>query len=210
MTHSLHRQGDPADLARDFVVFAIAAQGITSAGSASKFREFACVVKKYDPVNWGDMRTGNIFAVEAGIITDSTQDNSIFHAVFTDADTVASVLRDLAEADLGLSIVVSGLFDTISTCCEKAGLSEHTVEYSLGIWGRTDLLPDPAVQKLSTMCGHGMVSFNLIEHCAREIAAGRLTAEKAAGVLSRQCHCGIFNPVRAVDLLESHANRIKT
>ncbi len=207
MTHTLHRQGDRPGLSEDFVVFAISAQGINSKGSAAQFAEFSRLVQQHNPVNIGDMRTGNKFAVDLETIAASTQDNSIFHAVFTDPSDVAAVLSDLARADLGLSIVVSGLFDQIGKCCRDAGLDEHTVEYSLGVWGRTDRLPHPAVQEIATMCGHGMVSFHLIDHCAKEIQQRKMPSEEAARVLARQCHCGIFNPVRAAQILEAYAEQ---
>jgi hypothetical protein len=204
MTHSLHRQGDHSSLSRDFVVFAISAQGVNSTGSASKFRQFAAIVQKYHPVNLGDMRTGNMLALDVATIAENTQDNSIFHAVFTDPEVVGQVLAELRAADLGLSIVVSGLFDAVNQCCRAAGLSEHTVEHSLGILGRTERLPAREVQEISTMCGHGMVAFSLIEHLAGEVARGAVTMESACKTLARQCHCGIFNPVRAAELLTTY------
>jgi len=204
MTHSLHRQGTREGLRRDFVVFAIAAQGVNAAGTAPRFREFARIVEPYGPVNLGDMRTGNMFAGDTADIVAGTQDNSIFHAVFTDAATVAQVLADLRRADLGLSIVVSGLFDEIARCCQKAGIKEHTVEHSLGIMGRTDRLPAREVQEISTMCGHGMVSFRLVEHLADGVRRGSVGLKEACRRLARQCHCGIFNPARAEDILSAY------
>ncbi|MDI9390457.1 MAG: hypothetical protein QM402_03855, partial [Synergistota bacterium] len=59
MTHTLHRRGSAESLADDFVVFAIAAQGFNAEGAAKKFEKFFDIVKKYNPNNFGDMRTGN-------------------------------------------------------------------------------------------------------------------------------------------------------
>lgn len=205
MTHSLHRQGTPENLANDYVVFAIAAQGINSHGSAPIFRRFCEIVEKYGPVNIGDMRTGNIFSVDLDTVRNSTKNNSIFHAVFTDPETVAKVLAELKQADLGPSIVLSGLFETLGECCCKAGVEQHTIEHSLGVWGRTDRLPAAGVVEISTMCGHGMVGFPLIEDLARQVRAERMSAHEAARVLAGRCHCGIFNPVRAEQLLGAMA-----
>ncbi len=205
MTHSLHRQGTEDSLQGDYVVFAISAQGINSRGSAETFKSFARIAERHDPVNVGDMRTGNIFALPMHDLVQGTQDNSIFHAVFTEEESVTRTLQDLKEADLGLSIVVSGLFEGIGSCCEESDLSEHTVEYSLGVWGCTDLLPDPEVQEISTMCGHGMVSFNLIEYCVEQISAGEMDVDEASEVMARQCQCGIFNPNRAARILHKYA-----
>ena len=52
------------------------------------------------------------------------------------------------------------------------------------------------------MCGHGMVSVNLIKKAVEKVKNGKLTSEKAAENLFKPCMCGIFNPHRAAKLLE--------
>ncbi len=203
MTHSLHRRGTEENLSNDYIVFAIAAQGINADGASAKFARFAEVVEKYEPVSFGDMKTGNVFSVGMEEIKKNFKDNSIVHAVFTDPDVVAEVLKELKEIDLGLSIVVSGLLEPVDRCCRQAGTPRHTVEHSLGIWGRTETLPGEKVLEVSTMCGHGMVAFGLVEEMVDRIKAGTTTPKEAALELARQCHCGIFNPVRAEKLLAS-------
>ncbi|MEW6661023.1 MAG: hypothetical protein ACOY9Y_03125 [Bacillota bacterium] len=205
MTHSLHRHGTPENLANDFVVFAIAAQTVNAKGSASAFAKFFEIVHKYNPVSCGDMRTGNEFAVGLEKIRAGYQDNSIVHAVFTDKEIVAKILKELAEAELGPSIVVSGILDHVDECCKKAGIKRHTIHHSLGIHGKTEKLPENKVLEISTMCGHGMVAFNLIKQMAEQVKAGKITAEAAARELAAQCHCGIVNPVRGAELLKEMA-----
>ncbi|UCE20067.1 MAG: hypothetical protein JSV84_06920 [Gemmatimonadota bacterium] len=202
MTHTLHRLGNPQSLRKDFIVLAIASQIAGPVGSAYKFREFADIVLKYNPLNFGDMISGNMFQMDLDTIHAGYCDNSIVHAVFTDEHIVANVLKELKDADLGLSIVVSGLLEQTATCCSTAGLKPHTVQYSLGILGRTDLLPQPWVLEMSTMCGHGMVAFSLIIELADRVKDQRITAEEAAQGLARQCHCGVFNPDRATGILK--------
>jgi hypothetical protein len=201
MTHTLHRSGDPASLAHDYVIFAIAAQGINSQGAAPKFRRFAEIVLKYNPVNFGDMKTGNMFTEDKEKILENFKENSIVHAVFTDKDTLLECLKEVKEAEIGLSIVVSGLVHEVGTLCKAAGTAAHTVEHSLGIHGATEKLPSQAILDISTMCGHGMVAFSLVEHLVDEVKAGRLTVEKAAQELAKQCVCGVFNPVRAAEII---------
>lgn len=201
MSHTLHRYGpDKASLEGDYVVFAIAAQTVNAKGISPEFAEFERITKKYNPVNYGDMRTGNVFNVGPGAVSAGYRDNTIVHAVFTDTDTVAAVLKELSEANLHISIVVSGLMEATAECCHKAGIAPHTVEYSLGIWGKRELLPDPSVLEISTMCGHGMLSFNLIRELAGQVDRGVLTAEAAAEKLAGLCHCGVFNPTRAANV----------
>jgi hypothetical protein len=51
------------------------------------------------------------------------------------------------------------------------------------------------------MCGHGMVSVNLILKMVEKVKKRKVTAEKAAEQLFKPCMCGIFNPHRAAKLL---------
>jgi hypothetical protein len=201
MTHTLHRHGTAANLENDYVVFAIAAQTVNAKGKAPVFGNFFEIVNKYNPVFAGDMKTGNVLSAGLQAIAEGHRDNSIVHAVYTDKNVVAQVLRELKEAELGLSIVVSGLLDHVDACCSQAGIQRHTIEHSLGIHGNTNLLPENKVLEISTMCGHGMVAFNLINHMVDEIKSDRKTAWEAANELAAQCHCGIVNPVRAAELL---------
>ncbi|MBZ2174126.1 hypothetical protein K8M07_02580 [Schnuerera sp. xch1] len=205
MTHTLHRRGTYENLKNDYVIFAIAAQTVNAKGTAPLFQDFYNIVNKYDPVNIGDMVTGNMYSLSKSVIENGTKDNSIFHAVFTDVETVVKVLKDLKEANLGLSIVVSGILKHVDKCCSEAGIQRHTVENSLGILGNTKKLPTEKVLQINTMCGHGMIAFNLIEYMAEMIKMGKKTAKEAAEELASQCHCGIVNPVRVAAILEEMA-----
>ncbi len=205
MTHSLHRVGTPANLQNDFIVFTISAQTVNARGSAPKFARFFEIVSKYKPVNMGDSKTGNIFSVGEEAIRKGFQDNSVVHAVFTDKEILPKVFKELRDAGLGTSIVVSGLLHPVNEGCEAAGIKRHTIEHSLGVWGRTDKLPPQGILEISTMCGHGMVAFNLIKEMVDQIRSGRTTAKEAALELARPCHCGVFNTVRAEQLLKALA-----
>jgi len=207
MTHSLHRQGTPENLRDDYVVFAMSAKGINEAGSAPKLQEFLRIALRHNPVYYGDMKTGNMQDVSADKIMAQVRETSIVHAVYTDIDAVAAMLRDVAAADLGISVVVSGIFDQVKTGCQQARVQTHTIEHSLGIWGRTDLLPAREILEITTMCGHGMVAFNLVTSVAEDVRAGHMTARDGALKLAKPCECGIFNPVRAEKLLEAIVRR---
>jgi len=202
MTHTLHRRGTQDDLNDDYVVFAIAAQTVNAKGSSPKFKDFAEIVLKYNPVSFGDMKTGNKFNISIDKIHSEYRDNSIVHAVFKDEEIVAKVLKELKESDLGPSIVVSGLVQQTAECCQKAGIKPHTVEHSLGIHGKMELLPEEGVLEISTMCGHGMVAFSLVEDLAQRVNNGKMTAGDAANELARMCHCGVFNPDRAARIIK--------
>lgn len=207
MTHTLHRRGTPENLANDYVVFAMSAKGINEKDSATKMRQFMQIAQRYNPVNLGDMKTGNTYSVGTEKVMADIKDTSIVHAVFTDLETVAKVVQEVKDADLGMSVIISGLFDSAKECCQKTGLTLHTVEHSLDIWGKTEKLAPGDVLEIATMCGHGMVAANLVVSMAEDIEAGRLSPEEAAEELAKQCCCGIFNPVRAAELLGAMAGR---
>jgi hypothetical protein len=96
-------------------------------------------------------------------------------------------------------VSVSGHFDEVKGACQEIGLVPHTVQYSLGIAGKRELLPDENVLEITTMCGHAMVSPNLLLHPITKIDAVKLTYAEAALELSRQCECGIsIRPGRSV------------
>lgn len=207
MTHTLHRRGTPENLANDYVVFAMSAKGINEKDSATKMRQFMQIAQRYNPVNLGDMKTGNTYSVGTEKVMADIKDTSIVHAVFTDLETVAKVVQEVKDADLGMSVVISGLFDSAKECCQKTGLALHTVEHSLDIWGKTEKLAPGDVLEVTTMCGHGMVAANLVVSMAEDIKAGRLSPEEAAEELAKQCCCGVFNPVRGAELLGAMAGR---
>lgn len=204
MTHSLHRQGTVEDLKNDYAVLAMAAKGINEQGAAGKLMQFLRIASQLSPVNMGDMKTGNILQMSLEKLLEGVRDTSIVHAVFTDNEAVRQLLDRLQAADLGVSVVVSGLFEPVWQCCSDLGLGPgpHTVNHSLGVWGKTELLPKREILEISTMCGHGMVSFELIKDMAAQVSAGKITVQRAAQRLARPCECGIFNPLRAQRLLQ--------
>ena len=203
MTHSLQRRGTAESLSEDYVMLSLPAIGINDSGSDSKLQEFLRIALRHDPKNIGSIKMGSIYRYTAEEVIASAR--GMVHAVFDNPQAVTQVLRELKEADLGMSVVVSGIIDSVNECCQKAGLKRHTVEFSLGIWGKTEKLPSNDILEVTTMCGHGLVSANLVNSLVGEIKAGTKTPEDAAKELTPNCTCGIFNPVRAVKLLAAMA-----
>jgi len=201
MSHSLHRLGPPHTLRDDWIVLAMSAKDVNKEGSGPKLRRFLEIALRHGPVNWGDIRQGSRFSRAAEDLLTGVRDESIVHAVFTSEDTLAACLDELRRADLGLSVVVSGLLDDVRQAVERAGLEPHTIAWSLGAWGRTERLPPAEVLNVTTMCGHGLVSADLVRAVAERLREGTLTAEEAGELLSRPCVCGIFNPARAARCL---------
>lgn len=202
MTHTLHREGTEKNLSDDFVFLCMAAKDINEGGSDDKMREFLKIMLRHNPVNIGDMKTGNMYNNDTKNILDKVTSTSIVHGVFKNCDTVVNVLKELKKADLGMSIVVSGICNTVKQCCSEAGLSPHSMDYSAGVWGKTEMLPSKGVLEVTTMCGHAMISSNLVKSFIQAIKAGEMSADDAGKKLAKLCECGIFNPIRAAKLLE--------
>jgi hypothetical protein len=204
MTNTLHRQGKVEDLQHDYVIFATTAPGITREGAAPKLQEFMRICLKHNPVNMGDSKQGNMLQDDIDIqrLIANQKDNAGAGAVFTDLDTLREVMEELIEADLGISINVSGLLDQVQECCHRNGIERHSVEHSLGFWGATDRLPERELLEFHTLCGHGMVSFSLIRKMIDEVRMRRLSPRKAARIMGKCCECGVFNTARAERLLE--------
>ncbi len=207
MTHTLHRQGSKESLDKDYIFLCMAAKGFNEDGADEKMREFLRTMMRHNPVNAGDMRSGNMFNSDMDDILSKVTSTSIVHGVFIDSDTATKVLQELKDADLGMSVVVSGPFDSVDCICEAAGLKPHSVDFSAGIWGKTEKLPGNDLLEVTTMCGHAMIAANLVKSMADEVKAGRKTADEAAKVLAPQCACGIFNPDRAAKLLTAMAKK---
>ena len=202
MTHTLHRTGSEQSLSEDFVVLMMPSKDINHEGSAPKLRRFFELALENDAIKIGDCRSGNEYH-QGGVekVMSNVEDRAVIHAVFKDEKSLVFMLEALRQENLGLSVVVSGLFDKVEKCCRKAGLEKHTINQSMGRWGRIDELPPEPVLEVNTMCGHGMVTVGLINKVVEEIKRGDISAEEGAEELFKPCMCGIFNPHRAARLL---------
>ena len=205
MTHTLHRRGTAESLSKDFVVMTLRAMGFNNEGYLPKCQEFLRIALRHHPVNMASEMKGNRFEFsDDDIIAEANGDS---FAVFDNPEDLIEFLKEVKEADLGLSVVVSGIFEKVDECFEKAGLKHHTANFSLGIWGKQDLLPDNDILEVTTMCGHGMIPANLAKVLVNEIREGRRTPEAAVKILAPNCSCGVFNPDRAAELLEAVASK---
>lgn len=201
MTHTNHRQGTRESLSKDYVVFMYAAKGINDKDAGLKLQEFLRMGYKYGPVNAGPARVGDMFMSSPEKLVERVVRATSAYMVFDDRGKVEALVNDVVEADLGLSVIVSGLFDEVDEVCRAVGIKRHTAQCSLGVWGRVERLPQAEILDITTMCGHGMVSFNLVRRMAAEVSKGLISLEKAGRIMAKPCVCGVFNPKRAEDLL---------
>ena len=217
MTNTLHRYGAPATLEDDYVIFAMAARGLNERGATEKYRRFLEIATRHNPNNLGDATKGSLFRPtkslnplahwfrkderNAPALIGAVEGPTVVSAVFDAPDKVVAFLRDIKKAELGLSINISALTGRADELSREAGITRHSVEYSLGFFGNKDILPHQRVLQLSTMCGHGMVSFGLAQKMTDWIKEGRRTPEQAACYMARFCTCGVFNTCRAARIL---------
>jgi len=125
--------------------------------------------------------------------------------IFNNKTDLVYYLKGLRNMNIGSSVVVSGLFSEVDDCLKTIGIRPHTVEFSLGIFGKKELLPKEEVLQITTMCGHHMISPRLVEKLHCDIKKDRITCEEAAGVMAKQCVCKAFNINRAVRLMKALA-----
>lgn len=227
MTNTLHRYSDhyaagavthPRPIENDYVVFAMATRGVNDDRLLEKYRTFLRLALEHHAINIGDATKGGVVrpsptmrpsshwrrdqTPDPEAVIQGLEGHTTTSAVFRTYQDMAAFVADVKAADLGVSINISAPMDAARKCCQEAGIRRHSVEYSLGFQGRVDRLPDRQVLELSTMCGHGMVSFNLTRKMLDWVREGRRPPQEAARYLARFCVCGVFNPARAEEILD--------
>lgn len=212
MTHTLHRYGTKEELTTDWVVLQLASP-VNAPGSEPKMHRFCELAIQNNCVSLGGTKTSEFLegSKENFMKTCATgkDDTMAVQATFNTEADVAQFLKDLNEADMGISVVVSGLTDNVEQMCKSAGTKFHSVTNSFGIWGRQDKIPqNKDVLSIITMCGHSMISETHVLNLAEKIKAGRTTARKAAMELAYDCVCGIVNPDRCERLLQAVADTL--
>jgi hypothetical protein len=180
VTHSNHRQGTRENLKNDWVMLSLPYRGPPVI--MEKVEKYNEICRRHHPINPDRPRGWYIW-------------------VYDDRAKMEAALKELAEAELGLSVVVSGLFDEVAECCRRAGTSAHTVNHSLGFWGKTEKLPPREILEITTMCGHGLVAPSLVWHLADKIRRDDFSAAAACQEMRKMCICDIFNHVRAEALM---------
>lgn len=225
MTNTLHRYGDAESFNDDYLIFASPSSGRNDADSVPKLKAFLEMALPFNPVNMGDpvhggaLRPSRQLTTAANWKRDATPD---FRAVIDGIDEPASVvaifdnqaaaerfLKVVVEADLGLSVNVSASIEGAEECCRFAGIARHSVGYSLGFEGAIEKLPNTQLLKLTTMCGHGMISASLAKKMIDWVKEGRRNPDQAVTYMARFCSCGVFNPLRAKRVLEDARKKME-
>jgi len=201
MTHSLHRSGSPESLANDYVWLLYHVKGVNDDNLVERVRQAITIAEEVGTVNWGDVKSGSIAAVAPELIKERITPKSRIRGVFTSQEQVTEYLRKMKQADLGLCVIISGLLDRVFLACRTADVEPHTVNYSVGIFGKKQLMADEATLAISTMCGHHMIPDGLVTQMRSRVRQDKISPEEAACELATWCPCGIFNQERAASLL---------
>ena len=217
MTNTLHRYGKAPEFSDDYIVFAMPSKGKNDEGAIEKLKTFLTICARHQPSNLGASGQGgyrpsrslnpgvhwnrdlgpDFETVIAGVKKAGTAG-----AVFDSKDKAVACFQEVVDEDLGLSVNISTSVEGAKEVGEACGIRRHSVEYSLGFTDPHDLLPRGQLLELATMCGHGMVAFSLAQKMLDLVREGRRTPEQAVATLSRFCPCGVYNPSRAMRLIE--------
>lgn len=200
MTNTLHRQGTHESLSHDYIIFLHPARGINRKGCAEKLKRFLRMALEEGPINIGSSYK-NLFTHDPEAIIAGITDESSASALFSDPEKLRRLVGKLRQADLGISVNISGLADEVDDILRSQGIVRHSIEHSLGVLGRTERLPTRQILEITTMCGHGMVSHNHARKMIDWVKMGKLKPKQAASYLARPCVCGAFNVDRAEELL---------
>jgi hypothetical protein len=227
VTNTLHRYSEhyafepgpnPEPVRDDYIVFAMASKDLNDGNLVEKYRAFLRLALKHKPVNIGDATKGGALRPRRDLNPtthwrrDHTPDpeqviagiegHTTVAAVFDNYESMRAFVEELKTADLGISVNISAPMEEARRCCRDAGISRHSVEYSLGFRGRVERLPDATTLELSTMCGHGMLSANFARKMIDWVKEGRRTPDEAARYMARFCACGVFNISRAERIIK--------
>ena len=188
---------------KDYVWQLYHVKGINDQNVKARLKNAIKIAEESGAINWGDVKTGTVINIPSEKIKAKMTDKSRIRGVFSTQEQTVVFLKRMKKADLGLCVIIAGVLDKVLEACRTANLKPHTINYSLGVFGKKELLPKEEDLALSTMCGHHMVSSKVVTELRKKVKKGKLSPQNAAYQMSILCPCGIFNQERTVDLLRS-------
>lgn len=207
MTHTLHRQGVGDSLAHDLVVLVRTAAGYNDTQESRDMAEqFVQLALNHNAVNVGN-HAGNIHITDIDSIREYIKVKGSCNVVFAYKEDLKEFIKELQAIKFSLSVTVSALEDIVREVCCECGITPHSVNMSLGIFGKTSKLPRPEVLQITTMCGHHQASPYLVEDIVSKIRTGKITAREGALKVVHPCPCGVVNLKRAEQILNDLASQ---
>ena len=206
MSHSLHRFGTEENLQNDYTFYARSSRYVNRKGCGPKLRRIFDIMLSEALVNFGHSERSLKSGLSIEEYADSLDNAYGICGCFSDISALKSFLIKYRQAQTGISLVISGLIDEIVKLAEELDLKPHTAFLSLGVHGKKALLPEDKILEITTMCGHGMVSSQLVTAVARKVRSGEMSLREGADQLAQPCPCGIFNTDRCQALLSQLAD----
>jgi hypothetical protein len=204
MTHSLHRSGEIESQKKDYCWFMYQTKGVNDKNIKDKALEFIATAEACGSENWGDVKTGPKTRYSVEEICDNISDKSRLRGIFTRRDQVVEFLEIMKAKDTGLSVIITGVLSEVIPACKEAEVTPHSINYSLGVWGKKDKLPDDITLSITTMCGHHMIPPKFVKSVMNSVDKGKLTPEQGAIKLANFCYCGIFNQIRCAEIIKEN------
>ncbi len=210
MTHSLHRIGKTKSLEKDYVVMSFGSPrnsgGLLSAAKLLLRTKtpglFKLLMNIYEHTGIRSRRIAIAKLMQKSENHNPKEKNKNRGPfVLNSGEELCECLKKLKQANNGRSVVVSGLIGDVTDCLKSIDLLPHTVQYSLGYFGKKELLPRKKILEITTMCGHHMISPKLVEKLEKDIKSKKISAEEASQQMARLCVCGIFNKERASNIM---------
>jgi len=203
MTHSLHRKGIPEELIFDFVVLVTPAVGINHYDSKEKLCKILDKILELNPNNIGSYETGTIYTgATIDEIKRQLTETPRVRCCFDNVQKVKLLLQFLKKEDFGLSVTISGLQREILEMAKDLAIEAHSVNLSLGVFGKTENLPNSEIVDFVSLCGHGMVSSSLVKGLIEDVKNRKRNPKEAAEQMAKPCVCGIFNTTLAEIMLK--------
>ena len=141
MTNTLHRYGKAESFHDDYIIFCIPCAGRNDEGALEKQKQFLRLCAKHQPSNMGNGNRGS-FKPERhlnpashwsrdtkpdweGVISEVKKAGTVA-AVFDSKEKAEACLRDVIDADLGLSVNISTSVDGAKEVAECCGIKRHS------------------------------------------------------------------------------------
>ena len=206
MTHTLHREGSLQIICDDYLLLVTPTVGCNDIGCPEKLNEIIDMVFDGGVTNIGsyELKKSILSGVDAEEIKEGNigKPKPIMRCVFDNIENFKKTLSRIVKADLGLSITITGPRSSLNDIMEELNIEPHSMNISMGTYGATEKLPDENIRMITTMCGHALVSPELVKDMMVKIKKNE-TSSKTAGIeLAKPCVCGIFNQERATEVLE--------
>jgi len=201
MTHSLHRCGRLQE--QDYVWLLYHVKDVNDDNLTERMRQALAIAEDAGSINWGDVKSGPIVIHSAEEVKAKLTEKSRLRGVFTSEAQITQFLTKMKAADLGLCVIVTGPLQNVYAACRTAGVTPHTINYSIGVFGKKDAIADEETLAITTMCGHHMIPDRYVERVRSKVRRGKTRPQKAALKMAKMCPCGIFNQQRAEALLAS-------